>query len=213
MRRVPLRSACAPLLRGSPRRRRRHGSPGAGREQRRPRPKTKPARWADALAELRALQTEYQAWRAIICPTPWPDSRTAELLEEICDIDLDALDVELPRGFGRDEHCGPRGPALPGSDNGAYVNFRGACPGAGRASSRKRQKGLARRICSEVSGSAPTTVYRRSSTREREPAARRPAAGGVEGEGREGRRGCRSRRRVRGRHRQGGRPRPRRRCR
>ncbi len=71
-------------------------------DRRRPRPKTKPARWADALAELRALQAEYQAWRAIICPTPWPTPGTAELLEEICDIDLDALDVELPRGFGRD---------------------------------------------------------------------------------------------------------------
>jgi len=26
----------------------------------------------------------------------------AELLEGVCDVDLDALDVELPRGFGRD---------------------------------------------------------------------------------------------------------------
>ena len=30
------------------------------------------------------------------------DSRTAELLKGVCDVDLDALDVELPRGFGRD---------------------------------------------------------------------------------------------------------------
>ena len=29
-------------------------------------------------------------------------SRTAELLEGVGDVDLDALDVELPRGFGRD---------------------------------------------------------------------------------------------------------------
>ena len=29
------------------------------------------------------------------------DIRTAELLKGVCDIDLDALDVELPRGFGR----------------------------------------------------------------------------------------------------------------
>ncbi|MCY4511596.1 MAG: hypothetical protein OXG35_32215, partial [Acidobacteria bacterium] len=29
------------------------------------------------------------------------DSRTAELLG-VCDVDLDALDIELPRGFGRD---------------------------------------------------------------------------------------------------------------
>ena len=33
---------------------------------------------------------------------PWPNSRTAELLEGVCDVDLDQLDVELPRGFGRD---------------------------------------------------------------------------------------------------------------
>ena len=26
----------------------------------------------------------------------------AELLEGVCDVDLDALDVKLPRGFGRD---------------------------------------------------------------------------------------------------------------
>ena len=28
--------------------------------------------------------------------------RTAELLEGVCDVDLDVLDIELPRGFGRD---------------------------------------------------------------------------------------------------------------
>ena len=31
-----------------------------------------------------------------------PGDRTAELLEGVCDVALDALDVELPRGFGRD---------------------------------------------------------------------------------------------------------------
>ena len=35
-------------------------------------------------------------------PESLADSRTAELLEGVCDVDLDALDVELPRGFGRD---------------------------------------------------------------------------------------------------------------
>ena len=35
-------------------------------------------------------------------PESLAESRTAELLEDVCDIDLDALDVELPRGFGRD---------------------------------------------------------------------------------------------------------------
>ena len=66
-----------------------------------PRPKTRLARWATALAELRALQTEYEAWRDRL-PEALADSRTAERLEEVCDVDLDALDVELPRGFGRD---------------------------------------------------------------------------------------------------------------
>ena len=44
---------------------------------------------------------EYQAWRDGL-PESLADSRTAELLEGVCDVDLDALDVELPRGFGRD---------------------------------------------------------------------------------------------------------------
>ena len=41
------------------------------------------------------------AWRDQL-PESLADSRTAELLEGVCDVDLDALDVELPRGFGRD---------------------------------------------------------------------------------------------------------------
>ena len=65
------------------------------------RPKPRPARWVAALAELRTLQAEYQAWRDGL-PESLADSRTAELLEGVCDVDLDALDVELPRGFGRD---------------------------------------------------------------------------------------------------------------
>ena len=43
------------------------------------------------------LQAEYEAWRDQL-----PESRTTELFEGVCDVDLDALDVELPRGFGRD---------------------------------------------------------------------------------------------------------------
>ena len=64
-----------------------------------PRPKPRPARWAAALAELRILQAEYEAWRDQL-PESLADSRTAELLEGVYDVDLDALDVELPRGFG-----------------------------------------------------------------------------------------------------------------
>ena len=70
-------------------------------EQRPARPKTRPARWAAALAELRTLQGEYETWRDRM-PEPLADSRMAGLLEEICGLDLDVLDVELPRGFGRD---------------------------------------------------------------------------------------------------------------
>ena len=64
---------------------------------RRPRPK----RWADAVDQLRQLQDEYEAWRAGL-PESLAESRTAQLIESVCDVDLDALDVELPRGFGRD---------------------------------------------------------------------------------------------------------------
>ena len=63
--------------------------------------RSRPRRWADALAELRALQAEYETWRDQL-PEALAGSRTAERLEEVCDVDLDALDVELPRGFGRD---------------------------------------------------------------------------------------------------------------
>ena len=66
-----------------------------------PRPRPRPARWAAALAELRALQAEYETWRDQI-PESLADTRTAELLEGVLDVDLEVLDVELPRGFGRD---------------------------------------------------------------------------------------------------------------
>ena len=46
---------------------------------------------------LRRLQGEYESWRDGL-PESLADSRTAELLEGVCDVDLDVLDVELPRG-------------------------------------------------------------------------------------------------------------------
>ena len=69
-------------------------------KDRRPRPK----RWADAVDQLRTLQAEYEAWRDQL-PESLADSRTAELLEGVCDVDLDTLDVELlprfrPRPIG-----------------------------------------------------------------------------------------------------------------
>ena len=66
-------------------------------ERRPPRAKPRPVRWAAALAELLALQAEYEAWRDQL-PESLADSRTVELLEGVCDVDLGALDVEL--GFG-----------------------------------------------------------------------------------------------------------------
>ena len=65
------------------------------------RPLPRPARWARALDELRKLQGEYETWRDGL-PESLADSRTAERLEEVCGLDLDVLDVVLPRGFGRD---------------------------------------------------------------------------------------------------------------
>ena len=83
------------------RERRRAAVPVEQRPERPPRPKPRPARWTAALAELRQLQAEYETWRDQL-PESLAESRTAELLEGVCDVALDALDVELPRGFGRD---------------------------------------------------------------------------------------------------------------
>lgn len=48
-----------------------------------------------------ALQAEYQDWLDAL-PEGLEDSSTAERLREICELDLESLDVELPRGYGRD---------------------------------------------------------------------------------------------------------------
>ena len=71
------------------------------REQRRPRPLTRPARWRDAVAELRAMQIEYETMR-INLPADMGGSEFAKLLEGIRNVNLDAVDVELPREVGRD---------------------------------------------------------------------------------------------------------------
>ena len=69
-------------------------------EQRRPRALTRTARWKDAVAELRAMQIEYEALR-IKLPADLAGSEFAQLLEGIRNVDLDAVDVELPREVGR----------------------------------------------------------------------------------------------------------------
>jgi hypothetical protein len=59
-------------------------------------------RWQDAVAELLVLQDEYAAWAEAL-PESLRDSATAEALQEIIDLDLNALaDIRPPRGFGRD---------------------------------------------------------------------------------------------------------------
>ena len=60
-------------------------------KDRRPRSK----RWADAVGQLRTLQDEYEAWRDQL-PESLADSRTAELLEGVCNVDLNA-GIALPR--------------------------------------------------------------------------------------------------------------------
>ena len=72
------------------------------RPKRPPRPRPRPARWAAAVQVLRTIQDEYQEWRDQM-PGSLAGSRTAELLDEVCGINLDPLEeVDLPRGFGRD---------------------------------------------------------------------------------------------------------------
>ena len=51
---------------------------------------------------LLELQEQYREWRDAL-PESLAGSATAELLEQVCDLDLSVLEaVELPRGFGRD---------------------------------------------------------------------------------------------------------------
>jgi hypothetical protein len=64
--------------------------------------RTRPQRWREAVAELMALQAEYAAW-ADAMPDGLRDTATAEALQAIIELDLEALaDIEPPRGYGRD---------------------------------------------------------------------------------------------------------------
>ena len=82
------------------RERRRDGAPPI--RYRRPRDRrSRPQRWRDAVETLMALQAEYQDWLDAL-PEGLEDSSAAERLREICELDLESLDVELPRGYGRD---------------------------------------------------------------------------------------------------------------
>ena len=69
---------------------------------RRPRDRrSRPQRWRDAVETLRELQEEYQEWLDNL-PESLQSTALAEKLDEVCSLDLDQLDVDLPRGFGRD---------------------------------------------------------------------------------------------------------------
>ena len=64
--------------------------------------RTRPQRWREAVAELLALQAEYTAWLEAL-PDSLQDTDTAERLQTIVELDLDALaSTEPPRGYGRD---------------------------------------------------------------------------------------------------------------
>lgn len=64
--------------------------------------RTRPQRWRDAVAELLTLQAEYRAWFEAL-PESLKDTDTAEALQAIVELDLDALaSAEPPRGYGRD---------------------------------------------------------------------------------------------------------------
>jgi hypothetical protein len=64
--------------------------------------RTRPQRWRDAVAELLTLQAEYTAWLEAL-PDSLKDTDTAEALQAIVELDLDALaSAEPPRGYGRD---------------------------------------------------------------------------------------------------------------
>ena len=64
--------------------------------------RSRPQRWQDAVLTLVDLQGEYQAWLDNL-PENLGESALAHQLQEICDLDLAALEsVQPPRGFGRD---------------------------------------------------------------------------------------------------------------
>jgi hypothetical protein len=59
-------------------------------------------RWTDHVTGLVEAQVEYAAWLESL-PDNLRDSRLAEALQAICDLDLSELQAIIPpRGFGRD---------------------------------------------------------------------------------------------------------------
>jgi hypothetical protein len=59
-------------------------------------------RWNEALAELLAVQAECAAWFEAL-PESLCESSTADALQEMIDLDLEAIAaVQPPQGYGRD---------------------------------------------------------------------------------------------------------------
>lgn len=59
-------------------------------------------RWNDALVEMLAVQAECMAWFDVL-PESLRDSATAAALQEMIELDLEAIAaVQPPRGYGRD---------------------------------------------------------------------------------------------------------------
>jgi hypothetical protein len=68
----------------------------------RPQRRSRQQRWDDGLAEMFAVQAECAAWFEAL-PESLRDSATALALQEIIDLDLDAIAaVRPPLGYGRD---------------------------------------------------------------------------------------------------------------
>ena len=63
--------------------------------------RSRPQRWRDAVAELLELQADYQQWLDGL-PESLADTLTADALRAVCDLDLSGLELDPPRGFGRD---------------------------------------------------------------------------------------------------------------
>jgi hypothetical protein len=63
--------------------------------------RSRPQRWRDAVAELLELQADYQQWLDAL-PESLADTPTADALRAVCDLDLSGLELDPPRGFGRD---------------------------------------------------------------------------------------------------------------
>ena len=68
----------------------------------RPARRSRATRWNDALAEMLAVQAECAMWFEAL-PESLRDSATATALQDMIDLDLDAIAaVQPPLGYGRD---------------------------------------------------------------------------------------------------------------